>query len=86
LFSSPGYGVCVAVGAVVATGLVVPALGLLGGAAAVGCVAVVGVMVTPVTAPFTAFFCLLDDVGIGRRGDSALRYRMRDEERGSRSG
>jgi hypothetical protein len=77
---------CVAAGAgaVVAAGRV-PSLGSLG-TFAVGCEAVTGVRVMPTTSPLTAFFCLLDDVGIGRRGDSALRYRMRDEARGSRSG
>ena len=38
---------------------------------------VTGVTTTPMTSPFTAFFWFLDDVGMGRQGGPAPRYRMR---------
>ncbi len=39
--------------------------------------AFVGVVKGAGCAPLTLAFCFLDDVGIGRHGDSAPRYRMR---------
>ncbi len=64
-------GLLAAIGAVLVAG----AVGLLG--ATLGGDAVIGVTRTPVTSPLIAFFCFVDDVGIGPHSDPAPRYRLR---------
>jgi len=63
------------------------ALGVVAGATATGAGAAGATSAVPpeagvttsvaVTEPLTGFFCFVDDVGIGRHGDPAPRYRLR---------
>jgi hypothetical protein len=66
-----------AAGAAVAAGAGAPEVPVPGVFVSTDDTDVMGVTVMPVTFPFTLFFCFVDDVGIGRRGDPAPRYRLR---------